>query len=293
MSLAALSIVILAAICHSTWNLVVKSVPDRDDLINHGIIVVLALLLPWVLSQPLHEIPAEGWAFLFATSILHALYFIALQTAYRIGDLSLIYPIARGTAPLLVMPAAAIALHEVPSPLGVIGVFLVLIGALTVSLLPAWFIGRGGTAGILPRAAVGRSVAIALILALITAAYSLVDKRGIQLVPPVVYLFFAFVGAVAFHLLRIWAIGRRLRWDYGFSWWLRASIVGILSFASYLLILFAFALAPVSYVVAGREISIIFSTIMGIQLLKEQGGLVRISGSMIIFCGLACIGFAG
>jgi drug/metabolite transporter (DMT)-like permease len=203
---------------------------------------------------------------------------VALTAAYEIGDLSLVYPIARGTAPVLVVPLAVLLLGERPSPLGLVGIALVVLGIFGTHL-PR----RRGAA-----ASPGTAVALAMLTGVMIAGYSLVNKVGVQQAPVPLYACLVFaVDTILFAL--VLALRGHALWPRGYAGWGRAAAVGVLMLVAYLGVLGAMSLAPVSYVVAAREISIVVTALAGVVVLGERQSGRRVAAAAVIFVGLVVL----
>jgi drug/metabolite transporter (DMT)-like permease len=284
MPLAALLLVLGAACCHSTWNLLVKAHPRRLEIQGGALVVGTLLCAPVLLAYPLGTVPPAGWAVVLVSGVLETSYVFALAAAYGAGDLSLVYPVARGVAPVVVAPLAVLFLGERLSVQGLAGIGLVVVGifgshgALT----------RGWSAARTQRRAFG----LALLTGALICGYSLLNKVGVGLVPVPLYAFLVFlVDALLLHLIQ-WARGSlatALRRD---APWGRTLVVGILMMAAYVAVLGAMALAPVSYVVAARELSIVVAALLGVLVLRERHSAVRLAGAVTIFAGLVVIALA-
>src|SRR5919198_4500041 len=168
MSLAALLLVLGAAVCHSAWNLLVKSDARRLEIQSGALIVGAVLCSPVLLIYPVTGVSPAGWGAVFVSGLFEAGYVFALAAAYGAGDLSLVYPIARGTPPLLVVPLAVVLLGERPSWQGLAGIGLVVLGI---------YASHDGLAGGgAPARPNRRALPLALLAGAFTAAYSLVNK---------------------------------------------------------------------------------------------------------------------
>src|SRR2546426_911464 len=128
MPLAALLLVLGAAVCHSVWNLLVKSDARRLEIQSGAIVVGAVLCSPVVLVYPLTAVSPAAWGVILVSGVFETAYVFALTAAYGAGDLSLVYPVARGTPPLLVVPLAIVLLGERPSWQGLAGIGLVGLG---------------------------------------------------------------------------------------------------------------------------------------------------------------------
>jgi len=290
MTSTALVLILLAAFLHSTWNYLAKKSYDKLSFLWLFLIAAMVIyFVPFVYWLRSHQIPMNGWIYILATGLIHAFYFWFLGAAYERGDLSTVYPIARGTAPVLVPFLAAGWLGEFPSVLGGLGIGLVAVGIYTInlpgfslrSLLETWRAMRHGP------------VLLAFSTGIMTTLYTVVDKLGVQLVDPFIYIYLMFVLSVLF--LAPWMFWRK-RKELRDEWATNKRTIGIVGFmclGTYLLVLSAMATpSKISYIAAGRECSIFFSALFGILLLKELHGLQKIAGAILIVLGVGCIAFA-
>lgn len=273
MWLLALALVLVSAGLHASWNLIVKR---QDDKLFSGWLTSLApsvLLAPALVFTGLPS--PEVWPILCASGLIHAVYMIALVQAYSHGDLSIVYPVARGTAPLLVAVGAPLFLGERLSPLGVVGIGLVG-GGIT------WL-------GLSARrsAATTRALFWALTTAATIATYSMIDKVGVAQTHPLAYVIVLLgLNAVTMTPYVLWKRDRR---QLGMLWrhtWRSAVTGGLLSLVGYLLVLTAMRMTQVSYVAALRETSVIFAAILGTRVLGEPYGGRRLLASIVVALGL-------
>ncbi|MFC1717692.1 DMT family transporter [Candidatus Poribacteria bacterium] len=290
----ALILVLISALGHSAWNYLTKAS-------NHKIVFLWMMLIAsgviygipfcyrlWTHPNPL---PVEGWPYVLATCAIHSLYFSFLGTAYRKGDLSTVYPVARGTAPVLVTFLAPILLGqgERPSTLGGAGIALVVIGIQVVGL-PG--VSRSSLRRFwqdLSRGPVG----FAFLTGLMTTFYTLVDRRGVYHVDPFVYVYLQMV-VTAFFLMPWMVLRKReeIKYEWTVNKW-RAAAVGLLCVGAYGIILWVMTLpVKISYITAGRECSILFSSLLGIIALNEPRALQKVIGAAVIVSGILCITFA-
>ena len=278
MPLPALLLLLGAAVLHGVWNLMLKREGGRTDVALGALAVGALLAAPAFLVYPVRDVPLEGWLLVLLSALFETGYFLALSAAYRIGDLSLVYPLARGTAPIVVAPLAVLLLGERPSVQGVAGIALVVLGIFASHVAHL----RAGAASPETRRAIG----LALVTGLMTAGYSLVNKVGVSLVPVPIYSGSVFaVNVVLFALVLRrrgvpLPIGRDARWG-------PMAAIGASMMTTYMAIMLAMTLAPVSYVVAAREVSIVFGAALGALVLRERHPLSRVVGAVIIFAGLA------
>ena len=285
-----LILIVISALGHSAWNYLAKSSKHKVVflwlmLIAAGIIYGIPFL--WRLRS--HPIPADGWLYVLATCAIHSLYFSFLGMAYRRGDLSTVYPVARGTAPALVPFLAALWLHEFPSKLGAAGIALVVIGMQVVGL-------PGFSSPALRRFWRDLSrgpIGLAFLTGLMTTLYTVVDRQGVQRIDPFVYIYLQMAVTALF--LAPWMIKSKreeIRYEWSAHKW-RAGAVGLLCVGAYGIILWVMTSSiKVSYIAAGRECSILFSSLLGILLLNEKRGPQKIIGAIVIVSGIICITFA-
>ena len=270
--------VLLGAMLHAAWNALVKS--GADKALDTGLVVAGSTLIA-LLALPFLPLPApESWPLLLASGVIHVGYFLLVIAAYRAGEMSLAYPLMRGTPPLLVALLSSSVLGEALGTAGWIGVVLVSAGVLATALQ------RGGRAG-------GRAVALALGNAAVIATYTLVDGIGARLSGhAVAYTLWVFVLTAAM-LLPVLARGRsgtlaqqlRTRWHIGLGG-------GFCTLASYALALWAMTQAPIAMVAALRETSILFGVALATVLLRERPGSLRLAGTAAIAAGAAVLRLA-
>jgi len=283
----ALALVIGAAVLHSAWNALAKQANDQLAFLWSAVSLATLLLLPFALRElRATGLPTAALPFVVATVILHALYFYALGRSYRSGEFSLVYPIARGLGVALVPILALFLFDERLSPVGTAGVALVVLGIVSLHLIPrAW----SGEAVEVPR--VGPGTWWALLTGLTIAAYSLVDKAGVARLHPVPYISLMGLGSILL-LLPVGPAKRdALRREWQVNW--RAILAAsTMTLTAYLLVLFAFRLSKTGYVVAARELSIVFSAIIGSLWLGEGRLGPRLAGAGVVLAGVACVAVA-
>jgi len=281
----ALTLILGAAVIHATWNLINKQAS------GHGTFTWIVALLSALFYAPATIAIIEIWQLKFSfvevgmmagSAALHTAYFLLLNQGYRAGDLSLVYPLARGTGPLLSTIAAIIFLGERPSVVAVVGALLI-IGGVTVLAGNFARLRQSGT-----RAAVG----YALITGLFIAAYTLWDKQAVShfAIMPMVLDWGANVGRAI--LLTPFAL--RYSEEAVIEWrehkW-EAVAVAILIPLSYILVLTAMTFTPVSYVAPAREISILIGTALGARLLAEGDAPRRLAAAGAMVLGVVALTF--
>lgn len=276
MTLLALLLVLAAAGIHAGWNLLAKRAGGGAGFVWLVTGFSALCYAPPALAVALIRRPHLGGVemlFFAGSAVLQMAYFIALQRAYRTGDLSLVYPLARGAGPVLATLAAIALFGERPRPLAVAGAALIAAGVVMLVGDPRRL-----------RAASGPAAAYALLTGAFIAAYTLWDKYAVATlgIPPLVQHWATLVGMTL--LLTPLAAARpgAVRWVWTHHR-CAALGVGLLSPLSYVLVLTALTFTPVSYVAPAREISILAGTLMGSRVLSEREAPRRLlaAGAMV------------
>ena len=283
MTPAALGLVLAAAVIHATWNLLAKRVGGGIAfvwLFGSLASIVYAPLAAAVIVLTRPQIAVVQLIFLAGTAVLHLGYFLTLQGGYRTGDLSLVYPLARGSGPVLSVGAAIILLGERPTPVAMAGAILIGLGIFLLAGNPA-SLGQPGAR---------RAVGYALLTGAFIAAYTLWDKRAVSTlgIPPILLDWGGNVGRVL--LLTPAALARRD--DVQALWRAHRGevvLVAVLTPLAYILVLTAMVFTPVSYVAPAREISILVGTAMGSRLLAEGDAPRRLTAATAIVAGVAAL----
>ena len=282
-STAALLLVLGAAVAHAAWNALAKRAGDPLAFLWCAGGLGTVFYLPaagWVLMDT--GLPLAALPFVIATVVIHAIYFFTLGRAYRAGDYSLVYPVARGLGVALVPVLALVIFDERLSPVGTLGVALVVLGIFCLH----WKRGAWRAAA---RLAPGTGWALATGLTI--AAYSLVDKAGVARMSPVAYIALIDLGACLLLTPAVLGRGGALRREWRAN---RRAIVAtaVMSPGAYLLVLFAFQLGKAAYVVAGREVSIALSALIGSLWMGEGAIGQRLAGAAVVLAGVVCVALA-
>jgi drug/metabolite transporter (DMT)-like permease len=277
-----MALVLASAAFHATWNLYAKQSEDKLLFLWWVLAAGGLLFLPFLILGPWPTFPREGWSYILASGAIHALYYLFLAQAYRWGDLSVVYPLARGSAPLLVVVSALVFIGERPSGQGLLGIGSVVVGVLSLH------VGDGRSFELLRGPHVSRALATGVAI----AGYSTVDKLGVALVHPLPFLFYFHM--VAFLLLAPWIMVTRGRGSGVYFWPYRGKVVvaGGCQNLAYFLVLSAMTLAKVSYVVAAREVNVVFGALLGAWWLQEGQGRQKVLAASLIAAGLILIGTA-
>jgi len=276
MPLAAIAAALSSALIHASWNAALKG--GRGDRIADAFLIAVGGMLTWGVVAAIWGVPApESWPYLIASVLIHLVYWFALFSAYDAGDMSHIYTLSRGSAPLLVAIGAALTAAEIPPPIKMAGIGLVSIGVLCV--------------GVSPRAPL-KATLWALGIGLCISAYSLVDALGARVSGnALVYVAWTSgIMGVPMIAFAFWRRGSRLLKDAAVAP-IRGLTIGIISFLGYGLVLWAQTFAPIAQVTALRETSVVFGALIAFAFLRERLGLRRWIGAFVVAAGAGLIAF--
>lgn len=287
MSGAALALVLAAALLHAAWNALAKRARDQTAFLWSSVSIASLVLCPLGLWIGRREgVPLAAVPYVVATILIHGLYFFALGRAYRSGEFSLVYPVARGLGVALVPVAAVVLFDERLSALGSTGVALVLLGIVGLHLVQA-----GGGRAVSALLRLGPGMRWALLTGLTIVAYSLVDKAGVSRLHPVPYIALLGVGSSLLLLPVVRAHPGALAREWRLNW--RTILAAAaMNLTAYLMVLFAFRLSKVGYVVATREVSIVLSAVIGSVVFREGRLVARLVAAAVVFAGVACVALA-
>jgi drug/metabolite transporter (DMT)-like permease len=280
--------VLAAAVLHATWNLSAKRAAGEDNLAFVWLmsLVSLAFALPfgvvsWIVQPPL--LTPLAWVAVVASGVVHSVYFLVLQQGYRHGDLSIVYPVARGTGPLFAVIGAVVLLGEQPGVLGSLGIAAILVGIVLVS----------GVTQLRGRAGRWAGVGWGGLTGLWIATYTLIDAWAVTSLglDPLVFFFLSLVFSALVlvpwvlrapaSVSRTWREARR-----------PIVVVGVLSPVAYTLVLFALRLAPLAYVAPLRELAMMIAVLYGAWLLHERVPAVRVAGVVCMIAGVVALALA-
>ncbi len=284
MPLLALGLLLASAVLHALWNLLLKQSDKKYIAMSWQVIIsgIVSLIALFFTGLP----PRSMWLFAILSGTLEAIYFGLLTFAYQDHDFSLVYPVARGAAPALVVIWTALFLREIPSAGGLAGIALIVAG---LAVIGATSLFQNGATK--PQF---RGVAIALSVAFVISLYTLVDGSAVKNGPALPY------GLSFFVLMPILTTPLVLRY-YGWPQLAagfravpgRLILVGFLGVIAYLFALFAYSIAPVNYSEAIREVSVVMGAFAGWYFLGEKMGKIRILGAIGIFAGVVMIAVFG
>ncbi len=281
MTLLALGLVLAAGVLHATWNLFAKRASGGAEFVWLFASLTVVSYAPavvvyaWLARPAVH--PAQV-LFAAVSSLLHVGYFVTLQRGYRAGDLSLVYPLARGSGPALATVLAIVLLGERPGALGIAGAALVVVSVFALTG------GAGLTAA--QRPALGYGLATGLFI----ASYTVWDGYAVSFLgaAPLLYSYLSETGRALLlapvawrrreQVRRAWRDARREAWG-----------IAVLSPAAYILVLTAMTFTPIAVVAPAREISILLGTLMGTRLLAEGQGSRRLAAAIGMVVGVALL----
>jgi len=283
-TLSALSLVVLASFIHAAWNLLAKRSASGVIFVWLYSLADFLLYAPLVLYivavYPPH-LSTLGWTLVLSSGVLHLLYAIALQKGYNVADISVVYPVARGTGPLVSSIGAMAVFNEVPSVFGGLGIALIIGGIVLIA---------GGTSILRsnnPRTA--RGVFYGVLTGLCISAYTINDAYAVKslLISPIVFQYLensTRVIVLAPVALRKAAFASELK-----RTWRLALGLGFLVPISYILALYAMRLAPVSYIAPARELSMLIGALIGAKLFSEGHVTERLIGCLLMLIGIGAL----
>jgi uncharacterized membrane protein len=286
----ALALVVAAALCHAVWNVAAKSAGGdaRFALFTGSLVSVLWLPLAlWFGWGVVGRWGLAEWGIVTASALVHVSYFLTLLRGYRAADLTVVYPVARGTAPLISALCALLLFDEQLSALGAGGVLAVVVGVFLIAGGPGLFRAAKDPVA---RQRVWIGIGWGAITGVQIAGYTLIDGYAVKLLllSPILVDYFGNLLRIPILLPLVW----RERGTLSALWraqWRPALMVATLGPIGYVLVLFAMQLAPVSLVAPAREMSMLFAALLGGTLLREKDMTARIGGALCIALGVAAL----
>ena len=277
----AVGMAIVAAAFHGTWNVLVKVSGDpiatfRRATAMAAVVATISLVPAWLIFGRPSLTPGAA-ALAVLSSFLETAYLWLLSTAYRRGDLSAVYPIARGSAPLLSVAVGLVLLGERLSAAQLLGVALLLVGILSVTVAQAR----------------GRATVPALLTGVAIAAYSSVDRIGVRMATPWLYAWLLFTLMAIELPLTIWvasALKLYRQPETPPPTRSQAAVIGVFFWAGYFLVLWALSLAPLAVVAPVREVAIVAVAVWGVWRLRErERAAIKVSGAVATLAGVALL----
>lgn len=290
MPASALALVLLAGLIHASWNIAAKKAGGDARFATFTGLVMMVFWAPLGLWLGVDELPRWGrteWLLLAASALLHTVYFIVLLRGYRKADLTVVYPLARGSGPLLSSIGAIVLMGEQISALGVTGIAGVVAGVFLIAGGPGlWRASHDPVR----RQRVRKGMVYGLLSGAFIASYTVVDGYAVKIVlmSPILV---DYMGNLLRLVLLVPTVVRdrpaaRALWAVQ---WKYAVFVGIISPVSYVLVLYAVRLAPLSHVAPAREVSMLFAALVGGQLLGEGDRGMRLLGAAFIAAGVVAL----
>ena len=281
----AIILVLTASLVHALWNLMVKKAGGGLIFVWLFASVSVAVYAPisaYIIWAKRPQVGPLGLAFIIISALLHLIYFLVLQRGYKKGDLSLVYPLARGTGPMLSVFAAILFFGERPGVFAIIGALLVVFGVFNLSGGPRLFKSH--------EAEVGWALRYGIFSGVVIASYTLWDKHAVSvlMIPPIILDWASSITRMI--VLSPYALKR---WSEVKDQWKQNKkfVIGVAVFnpLSYILVLTALVFAPVSYIAPARELSILFATLLGTRLLAEGHSRHRIITACVIILGVIAL----
>ena len=286
----AFALVVLAGLIHASWNIAAKKAGGDVRFATFTTAVNAVVWAPLGLWLGMAQVPHWGkreWLLIAASAVLHSVYYIVLLRGYRKADLTVVYPLARGSAPLLSSMAAIVLLGEQLSALGIAGILGVVAGVFLIAGGPGLWRGAHDAQ---QRQRIRKGMVYGVLSGAFIASYTVVDGYAVKvlLLSPILV---DYVGNV----LRLFVVGPTVLRDLPAAavlWkrqWKYALLVGTISPVSYVLVLYAMQVAPLSHVAPSRELSMLFAALLGGQLLGEGERLLRFTGAVCIAAGVIAL----
>lgn len=276
MPLAAVALALGAAFLHAGWNVALAGA--RDTRSSTAGLLVWGVALLAVPALATGGVAASAVPYIAASAVLELLYFILLARAYGSGEVSVVYPVARGSAPVVVLVFGAVALKEGVPAGAVAGVISVALGVLLVG----WgaLCTEVGTKNATPL----RDVWFGLAIGAVIASYTLVDSEGVERADPIAYL-----ALVVAPCALVYPLVTKTRPDVG----VRSALTAAATFGAFLMVLAAFRLAPAAPVAAVRESSVVIAALLAAFFLHERVDRWRLAGAVAVAAGVAAIALSG
>jgi len=280
---AAIGLALAAAVIHGTWNVLVKVSGDPLTTFRKATLAAVAVTSPltlgfwWVHGRPGLSAAAAGWCGLSA--VFELTYLWLLSTAYRRGELSVVYPIARGSAPLLAVLAGLGILGERLATVQLLGIGLLLVGIIAVTL---------------PQTS-GRATVPAILTGVAIATYTSIDRVGVRLTTPWLYCWLL-TTLIGVGLVISMQVGSRMgafanrEGEVSSPGWKQSTLIGLLMWGGYFLVLWALSLGPLSVVAPVRETAVVAVAVWGVWRLRERkGAALKLSGAVATLAGVALL----
>lgn len=298
MPLSALALVLVAALLHATWNIVAKKTNGGPHFPMMSALMVSVLWAPLGLWLSWDAVPRWDWlewALVAASAVAHLVYFQVLLAGYRASDLTVVYPVARGTGPMITSIAAVLLLGETLGAQGLAGVLGIATGVLLIAGGPALWASLRGSAGHTPedtdrRRRVRAGIAWGGATGLLIATYTVIDGYAVKavLMSPILIDWVGNVLRVPLMLPSMLSDRAGFVRDWK-TQWKAALVLAAISPLGYVLVLYAAQQAPLSHVAPAREVSMLFAALLGGRLLGETDRGLRLLGAACIAAGVVAL----
>jgi drug/metabolite transporter (DMT)-like permease len=289
MPLKALLFVVVSALLQAALNVPIKGSERKVAFVTMASFISLILYLPiflWgrsILAEHAYPTGVWSWMGIIACGITGAFYYIFIGGAYDRGDLSVVFPVTRGFGPIFILIFALILLNEKISFLGLMGILITVFGSYVIHL-PSF---RFSDLFIPFKAFKSKAFLFSMGAGACTAAYSLINKKNLEVMEPFTLLYLIFGFMTLFLLISI--LLKNLRHHVNLELkhnWRNLFLFGLFNFISSILVLYALKISKVSYLGAARNISVVFGVILGCFFLREGYGRIRFFASLLIFAGI-------
>lgn len=292
MPLSALALVVVAAFLHAFWNIVAKKAGGNRHFVFIAGLIIVVLWGPLGLSLGWTQAPRWGrleWGCLLASGLAHLLYFNVLLKGYRVSDLTVVYPVARGTGPLISAFVAALVFGETLGARGVLGVGAVCGGVFVIAGGPALLRATHDPAR---RARVHAGLAWGAATGVLIAGYTVLDGYSVKrlAISPILVDYFGNLLRLPFMLPAVLR-DRAGAVDAWRRYRLHAFVLAAVSPLAYVLVLYAARMAPLSHVAPAREVSMLFAALLGGRLLGEGDRGARVAGAVLMAAGVALLAY--
>jgi drug/metabolite transporter (DMT)-like permease len=288
--LSAFALILLAGVIHASWNIAAKKANGDARFAFQSGVFMAVVWAPVGITLGWSVVPTWGakeWGFITLSGVLHVFYYVVLLRGYRKSDLTVVYPLARGSGPLLSSLVAILFLGEKISLVGVAGVFGVVLGVFLVAGGPRLFHKKHDPA---QRERIQKGIRYGVLTGAFIAAYTVADSYAVKFLAMSPILLDYMSNFVRLVLLLPAALQDRV--TTARMWreqWKYALLVAAISPVSYVLVLYAVQQAPISHVAPAREVSMLFAALIGGHLLREGDRLLRLLGAVFIAAGVVAL----
>jgi drug/metabolite transporter (DMT)-like permease len=288
--LSAFALILLAGVIHASWNIAAKKANGDARFAFQSGVFMAVVWAPVGITLGWSVVPTWGakeWGFITLSGVLHVFYYVVLLRGYRKSDLTVVYPLARGSGPLLSSLVAILFLGEKISLVGVAGIFGVVLGVFLVAGGPRLFHKKHDPA---QRERIQKGIRYGVLTGAFIAAYTVADSYAVKFLAMSPILLDYMSNFVRLLLLLPAALQDRV--TTARMWreqWKYALLVAAISPVSYVLVLYAVQQAPISHVAPAREVSMLFAALIGGHLLREGDRLLRLLGAVFIAAGVVAL----